>query len=656
MRFSYGKNHFKSLKKGEELSYLLTNGLGGYSSGSLINSLTRNDHSLFMACTKAPNNRVNLVSKVDEILYVGNEKFELSSQEYVCYTKNKTGFQSIINFTQEYLPQWTYFYCGVEVKKTLVFDYGKNTLGLRYSINNNSGKAVSLEVVPVFVFANKGETLSKPHSYKVDLTSNINTVSANNLSLKIFSNYTSVVETPLLFEYDYYFAHDSVDGRNAVGTGTSFLTYTYNCEKNSICNFDFIFSLEDDVDFSSISIDNLISNEVSRQKSLIYASEIKSDLGKALVRASDQFIVNRESTNGKTIIAGYPFFGDWGRDTMFALLGSCISTKRFDCCRDIFRTFIKYLDKGLMPNIFPEGEIEPLYNTVDASLLFVYAVYEYYKASDDLDFIKNEALSAILYIISWYKKGTDFNIHMDDDGLIVAGEGFHQVTWMDVRFDDILPTARHGKPVEINAFWYNALRIASFFGDKLGLSFEDISLLSEKVKKSFEEKFWNESESCLKDVVSGNDYDLQVRSNQIWAVMVPFSPVNDTMAKAVVDKVYRELYTPYGLRSLSKYDVEFVPSYGGSHFKRDMSYHQGTVWTFPLGGYFISYLKVHNFSEEAKADVREKLSYFADCMMEGCVGQIAEIYDGLYPNESRGCFAQAWSVSEILRVCALLEE
>ena len=185
---------------------------------------------------------------------------------------------------------------------------------------------------------------------------------------------------------------------------------------------------------------------------------------------------------------------------------------------------------------------------------------------------------------------------------------------------------------------------------KLNFNVKEFDSLSHKVKKSFEENFWNEEKKCLKDVVSGNNYDYQVRSNQIWAVMVPFSPLCNEKAKLVVDKVYQELYTPYGLRTLSKYDKEFVKEYGGSHFKRDMSYHQGTVWPFPLGGYFISYLKVNDYSVKAKEKVREQLEYFESCLREGCVGQIAEIYDGLNPNESRGCFAQAWSVSEILRV------
>ena len=642
MYFRYGKNDFKTMKRGQETVYLLANGLGGFSSTTIINSLSRNDHSLFTACTKAPNNRKNIISKVDEVLHIGDEQITLSSQEYVCYTKNKEGFVHLQCFSQEFLPEWTYFYNGVSIKKTIVYEHNKNTLGIKYIIDNNSSFPVKLEVIPVFQFCNRGEILTSPHEYTV----NGDSISANSITLNIHSNYSNKVQSPISFENDFYFAYDSVDGRNAVGSGATFMSYLFNCNTKDAQNYEIIFSLEKE---PAKPVNLLIEEEISRQKALIEEAGFQDDLAKTLVRASDQFISHRESTNAKTILAGFPWFEDWGRDTMFAVLGSCISTRGFEDAKDIFRTFIKYIRNGLMPNLFPEGGIDPMYNTADAALLYIYSIYEYYTASEDLEFVKNEAFEPILEILEWYKKGTDFNIHMDDDYLIVAGQGFDQVTWMDVRFGEILPTPRHGKPVEINAFWYNALKVASFFGKIFNLDVEEYESLSEKVKKSFEVKFWNEKDNCLKDVVSGNDYDYQIRSNQIWAVMVPFSPLSKEKAKLVVDKVYEELYTPYGLRSLSKYDKEFVPAYGGSHFKRDMSYHQGTVWTFPLGGYFIAYLKVHDYSESAKAKVLSQLHCFEECLREGCVGQIAEIYDGLYPNESRGCFAQAWSVSEILR-------
>lgn len=647
MKFIYGKNDFKNFQTGNQNCYLLTNGLGGYSSTTLINSLTRGDHSFFTAALKAPNLRKNMVSKLSEVLILDGKRIDLSSQEFVCHTKNIEGFSNIHSFKQEYLPSWTFFFDGVYIRKTIVFAHGKNTLGIKYTIENNTSFDASLEITPIFQFTDRGRT----NSSKIDLEENNNIISSSNLNLYIDSNYNDKLKFDIKFENDYYFSYDAVDGRDSIGSGTSFISYIYNCASKFNVDSYMILSLSDEKE----NINLLIENEIQRQKNLIDNSQFTDELAKTLVRASDQFISKRDSTNAKTILAGYPWFEDWGRDTMFAVLGSCISTRRFDDAKNIFRSFIKYTKNGLMPNLFPEGDKKPLYNTVDASLLYIYAVYEYYCETSDINFIKDEAFETIQSIIAWYKKGTDFNIHMDDDFLITAGSGYDQVTWMDIRFDTILPTPRHGKPVEINAFWYNALKVASFFGQIIGTDFEDYDSLSENVKRSFNEKFWNEKENCLKDVVSGKYYDNQVRSNQIWAIMMPFSPLDNTKSKLVVNKVYNELYTPYGLRTLSKYDSEFVESYSGSHFHRDMAYHQGTVWPFPLGGFLISYLKVNNNSEVSKVKVREMLEYFEPCLREGCVGQIPEIYDGLNQTRSHGCFAQAWSVSEILRVFSKLK-
>ena len=227
---------------------------------------------------------------------------------------------------------------------------------------------------------------------------------------------------------------------------------------------------------------------------------------------------------------------------------------------------------------------------------------------------------------------------------------------MDVRFGDILPTPRHGKPVEINAYWFNDLKIMGYFARLLKMPERSYEELSDLVRKSFQEKFWNEKEHCLKDLVSGEAADDQIRCNQIWAVSQPFSILDRESEIKVVNKVYETLYTPYGLRSLSKFDKDFKAHYGGSLFNRDMAYHQGTVWAFPLGAYYLAYLKVNDYGEKARIKVKEQLSVLEACMREGCIGQIAEIYDGDNPTVSQGCFAQAWSVSELLRVFIKLEQ
>lgn len=648
MRFIYGKHDFKDFKSANQNCYLLTNGLGGYSSTTLVNSLSRADHSLFTVALKAPNLRKNIINKIDETLLINDKKIYLSSQEYVTRTKNFEGFSNILAFKQEYLPEWDFFFDGIKIKKTIVYAHKKNTLGLKYIIKNNSEKDTILELKPLFQFADRGKTSSSI----LEITESNNKISANGIDLFIDSNYTEKSLFESKFEKDFYFEYDAIDGRDSIGAATTFIKYKYSIPKKTKKEFYIILSLSNKKE----DIDNLINSEILRQKELIKTANFSNDIAKTLTRACDQFICERESTSAKTVIAGYPWFEDWGRDTMFASLGACISTKRFDDAKNIFRSFMKYTKNGLMPNLFPEGDNPPLYNTVDAALLYILAIYEYYKESDDLDFIKNEAYTTILEILSWYKKGTDFDIYMDKDYLIHAGSGYDQVTWMDVRFDTILPTPRHGKPVEINAFWYNALMITAEFSKLLEKDSTKFEHLAKKVKTSFNDKFWNEEENCLKDVVSGKYYDNQVRSNQIWAIMMPFSLLDEKKSKSVVDKVYNELYTPYGLRSLSKYDKEFKQNYGGSHFNRDMAYHQGTVWPFPLGGFLISYLKVNNHSETAKQEVYEMLEYLEPCLKEGCVGQIAEIYDGLNPTRSHGCFAQAWSATELLRVYSYLEK
>ena len=328
---------------------------------------------------------------------------------------------------------------------------------------------------------------------------------------------------------------------------------------------------------------------------------------------------------------------------------------------------MEYCRKGLMPNLFPEGGKEPMYNTADASLLFILAVYGYYSRTGDRDFV-TECYPVMTDIVEWYRRGTEFGIRMDQDGLLQAGQSFDQVTWMDVRVGDILPTPRHGKPVEINAYWYNALRILEEFQRKFGeerqisdggqtggMEDVDYGALAELVKKSFREKFWNEEAGCLKDVVSGHAWDCQIRCNQIWAVAQPFSLLEKERERAVVETVFRRLYTPLGLRTLDPADDQFRPVYGGALLERDLAYHQGTVWTYPLGAYYLAWLKVNGASKWAAAQVRRQLESATAALREGCVGQLPEIYDGLEPTASRGCFAQAWSVGELLRVYEALE-
>lgn len=644
LNFIFGKNDFKDFDRGEENCYLLTNGLGGFSSLTMIGSNARSENAILMASLKAPTERFNLVTNLDENILIDGEKFSLSSQRFVNRTKNKLGYEFLNSFSYKYLPQWTYKVKGFEIIKTIVMVNMENTVAVKYKIISHCNKKATFCITPFLKFIQKGNTLEKSQSFEV----NNNFIISNNI--KLFYSTNGIIDTyNTVYIDDLYYEQDARDGRDCVGVVAHNHKITFDITHDEE-QFYIIYSTEN----ADRNVEQLIENEIKRQNDLVKKSEIKNDIGQFLVKSANQYVTYRQSTNGKSIIAGFPFFGDWGRDTMIALIGCTICTKQFDDTKSILRTFISYCKNGLMPNIFPENDLKPAYNTVDASLLFIEAVYEYYKVSNDIDFIK-EAYNTMKDIIDWYMKGTDYHIKMDTDNLIMAGDGLEQVTWMDVCINGILPTPRHGKPVEINAYWYNALMIMDCFSSILDIK-ADYKILADKVKISFNEKFWNSEENCLKDVLFDSKADNQIRCNQIWAVSMPFCILDNDKAQMVVKKVYENLYTPYGLRSLAMNDFEFHENYGGSQFDRDMAYHQGTVWAFPLGAYYLAYLNCAKDKKKAKATIYRQLESINACMAEGCIGHIAEIYDGKNPSISKGCFAQAWSVGEILRVYAKLEE
>jgi predicted glycogen debranching enzyme len=331
---------------------------------------------------------------------------------------------------------------------------------------------------------------------------------------------------------------------------------------------------------------------------------------------------------------------------MISLAGATLATGRFEECKSILRTFAKYVKKGLLPNLFPEGDEKPMYNSADAPLLFINAVYEYIVCSGDDEF-KTEILPTLENIIKCYIEGTDFHIKMDSDSLIMAGEGLEQLTWMDVRIGDFLPTPRHGKPVEINAYWYSALEIMYRFTHNT-----DYQELAGIVKESFNNKFWNNEQQCLKDVLSGGADENQIRCNQIWALTMPFTMLSADKEALVIKKVREELYTTAGLRTLSKNDKDFHGTYIGTMQERDRAYHQGTVWAFPLGAYYRACIRIGT----DKLELDRGILAVKDWLKEGCAAQIAEIYDGERPTVSRGCYAQAWSVCELLRAVAEYEK
>lgn len=644
MKFIYGKQNWSTRERGEENCYLLTNGLGGFSSGTMINSNTRNDHALLMACIEPPNHRYNMIHRLEEELERAGKNMHLSGQKYLNPGRDEEGFRFLSAFCFEDYPEWTYHLDGVEIVKKAAMKQGKNLVAVKYTIDNRTSEKVTLKITPHLQFSPKGEAVDPAQEFVLEEGK----ISSKGLTV-FFKTNGRVRPLPSRLSEGLYYAYDACDGRRAEGSTWTNHQITVEVKEKEEKVLEILYGMEEIRE----SAGQVIREAAAYREELAQASGMKSEQALMLVKSANQFVAERRTTGGKTLLAGFPFFEDWGRDTMIALGGCCIAAGQLETAKSILRTFAVYCRDGLMPNLFPEGSMEPQYNTVDAALLYIHGAYLYFLKTKDTSFIR-EIWPVMKEIIEWYRKGTAYGIRMDEDGLIEAGEGLDQVTWMDVRVGEILPTPRHGKPVEINAYWYNALRVMDVFGKILGEE-GDYGTLAAKVKAGFQEKFWNEKKGCLKDVLSGTAADEQIRCNQIWAVSMPFAMLDAEQEKQVVDTVFEKLYTPLGLRTLEKSDPEFHGKYGGEQKQRDLAYHQGTVWVFPLGAYYLAYLKTRNYSREAAEKVEHQLEVLQSAMAEGCIGQLPEIYDGENPDFSKGCFAQAWSVGEILRVYEMLE-
>jgi predicted glycogen debranching enzyme len=369
---------------------------------------------------------------------------------------------------------------------------------------------------------------------------------------------------------------------------------------------------------------------------------------RSLTAAADQFIVARERC--KTVIAGYHWFSDWGRDTMIALPGLTLTTGQAEIAKRILSEFALHVDQGMLPNRFPDAGETPEYNTVDATLWFFEAVRALLQYSNDYEFVRTSLYSVLTDIISWHIKGTRYNIHVDEDGLLLSGEPGVQLTWMDAKFGDWVVTPRHGKPVEIQALWYNALRVM----EQLAGKFKDVKAkkkyasMADCARDSFNQSFWNEEAGCLYDVVKGAERDASIRPNQVFAISLTNSMVSPERAESILRVVERELLTPRGLRTLSPTDSRYIGRYEGNPLSRDGAYHQGTVWPWLMGAYITAYVKT--FGQETGGEVAAKwLENFAEHLSEACLGQVSEIFDADAPHTPRGCVAQAWSVAELLR-------
>ena len=646
----YGKRDWTNYERGIEREWLITNGRSGFAGSTITGANSRKYHGLLIACLTSPEERYMILNKLEEQVVCEGETYPLTTTKY-----QKTiikGYENEQSFNYDGLPHYRYNINGLVIDKEVALEYEKNTVVIQYTIVNSS-KAAVLDITPLLTCREPGEA-----SKKINLTfekkyqgSELQLIPKYNkqLHIRLWSTEGNFTEEEHLTEKVFY----NVD--QTTGDSCTEQLYKPGHYQIDIAPYEkkevyIICTLEE----GKINPKKVVKHEEQRIAKLRNTFKEQRLIAKYLPIAADHFIVQRDSINSKTILAGYPWFLDWGRDTMIAFNGLVLATGRFKDAQEILKSFVLYGKDGLIPNMFPGTKEEPLYNTVDASLWFVHATYSYLVYSnteESITFVKEEIYPYLKKIIQAYKEGTKFSIHMEEDGLIWAGSGLDQVTWMDVRVNDIVVTPRHGKPVEINALWYNALKIMVCFEKKFENSQEEgYEALAEKVKDSFNKAFWNEADGCLYDVVDEKGGDSSIRPNQIWAVSLPFTRLPEEKEKQVVNKVFEELYTPYGLRSLTPNDAQYHNVYIGKLFDRDMAYHQGTTWGFPIGGFYTAYCKVNHYSKEAVAFVESLVSDQEVDLENQCLGSIAEIFDGETPHFARGCYAQAWSVGELLRV------
>jgi predicted glycogen debranching enzyme len=639
------KSELQNFATAVQHEWLETNGLGGWSGSSIIGAHTRRYHGLLVAAIAPPTDRMVLLSKLEETIITEDKRIELSVNLYPGNTIHPMGYQHLNSFSKDLFPQWEYEADGIRLKKTIAMIHGENTVVIIYEVMEAS-KSFTLELLPLMAakgyhsLTHEGPRMHWDANFDKDIFHN---QPDGKTDVFISIPGSSYQHAPRWFN-NFQYSVEQYRGQDF--TEDLFNHGTFSVELKHGDSLSIIVSTDDPAGRNG---HELLSKETKRRKLLI-SNQPDDDVTKHLVLAADQFIVKRDE-NLKTVIAGYHWFTDWGRDTMISLPGLCLSTGRYEDAKKIIAAFARSTSMGMLPNRFQDNGEEPEYNNVDGTLWYFIAVYKYLQATGDKDFILAEILPVLKEIIDWHFKGTRYNIHVDGDGLLFAGEAGQQLTWMDARIGNWVVTPRMGKPVEIQALWYNALRI---FSELLKLNDQQhdafvVGLSAEKAKDSFNRQFWYAQGNYLYDNIDENGNPVaELRPNQLFAISLPFGLIEDEKTKALLKIVEEILYTPVGLRSLPKSDSHYVPVYGGDQWHRDSSYHEGTVWSWLLGPYVDATMKVHGTNGKEQAiKIIEDFKYHLN---EGCIGSVSEIFDADTPHQPRGCVAQAWGVAEVLRV------
>ncbi|MGA2582853.1 MAG: amylo-alpha-1,6-glucosidase [Tepidisphaeraceae bacterium] len=632
----YSVETYGELRPHLQEEWLLTNGLASYAAGTVVGCATRRYHGLLCAATLPPVGRVMLLNRIGEILNVEGQADRLLELSICQFGSDfhPRGDRYLRRFDlDDGIARWNYDVEGIRICKEVQLLWQKNAVGIRYRVEPGEQR-LELSLLPFARLLDFHSLRRGKREFQEEHSPRGCTLADGANRLSIVADGGSYVVQP-----DWWFGHTyAIETERGLDDTEDLYTpgrFVIQIAKPTTLTLWASFGEPATFDWDA---------EIARRKpaKMKTSSAVLANLS----RAAADFIVHRKSPDGKdgsTVIAGYPWFCDWGRDTMISLPGLFLTSGRLDQARQVLSVFAQYVSQGMIPNRFDDYTNEPSYNTVDASLWFIHAVHEYARLSEDVKTFRDVLRPACKQIIEGYTLGTRYNIKVDPaDGLVTQGDANTQLTWMDAKCDGIAFTPRQGKAVEINALWHHALRL---MGE---------NARADRVAESFRKAFWLSPYRGLADVVDNQRRDSSLRPNQIFAVSLPNSPLTHEQQWAVVETVRRELLTPFGLRTLDKNDPRYRGSYRGGQRQRDEAYHNGTVWPWLIGGFLEAYLKVHNRSDAAVAQARRWLMPLIDQMQHGCIGQIPEIFEGDEPHRPVGCFAQAWSVAEVLRLAVEL--
>ncbi len=650
----FGREICGDLDSAESREWLVTNGIGGYASGTVAGSQTRRYHGLLVAALRPPVGRTQLVSAVDEIVHYAGMDYSLATHRWASGALEPKGFLLVEDFHLEgTTPVWSYALADALLEKRIWMRRGENTTYVQYTLVRGS-RVLDLDLKALVNYRDF-HSLTRAGDWRMKIEPvehGIKVQAFDGATPFYLKSDAGTCEPRHEWYLGCYFGEETARGLD--DREDRLFAALFRATLQAGANVTIVAAMEAN---ALLDGETAAAERANREMKLFTAWQEKNEALTAeapswlwqLILAADQFIVRRslpEEPDGRSIIAGYHWFGDWGRDTMIALPGLTLATGRTEVAKQILLTFSRYVDGGMLPNNFPDAGGKPEYNTVDAALWYFESVRQYFASTQDTATL--EKLYPVLAgMIDAHVKGTRYNIHVDPaDGLLFAGVPGVQLTWMDAKIGDWVVTPRMGKPVEINALWVNTLETMAQFARLLGKPGEGYEILAAKATKSFQ-KFWNAERGCCYDVIGvpGMGNDGALRPNQIFAVSLLGNLLTQEQQKSVVDVCARQLLTSHGLRSLAPGEPGYAGHYGGSPRDRDAAYHQGTVWGWLLGPFALAHLRVYKDREAAL----RFLEPLGRQIYASGLGTLNEIFDGDPPFTPRGCIAQAWTVAEVIR-------